>query len=194
MGIQVDQATWREREDQKDIRSISKPESRTNRPSYFNICPDTNLYLIGFSMVETLAANSDTYFEDCSSVLPFESCIATLNFSSSLIGGLYMGPGDFPPNGTGTLSNSPGTVTAPASGAVFTYTNAADNEIYTITAMGFKAGGASEATTTGTGGSTATGSAGAAATVSKKSDAGRRGVGMVGLGLGLGLCVSVFVV
>lgn len=71
-----------------------------------------------------------------------------------------------PASGASTLYNVAGTVTAPASGDHFTYTNGGDGQVYTISAASMKVGnGGGGATTTGNGataanggGTTATGS------------------------------------
>jgi len=67
------------------------------------------------------------------------------------VGNTFYGPNNLPASGTQTLSNVAGTVTAPASGSVFTYTNGGDGQVYTISAASVKVGSGGGATTTGKG-------------------------------------------
>jgi len=64
-----------------------------------------------------------------------------------------------------------GTVTAPASGNVFTYTNGGDGQVYTISAASVKAGSGGAATTTTNGASTTTSSATSATSTKSSGDA-----------------------
>lgn len=59
--------------------------------------------------------------------------MAELNFSNVARGTFYT-PGNLPPNGTAGLSVMTGTVSAPPSGTLFSYTNYFDSTVYTITA------------------------------------------------------------
>lgn len=98
-------------------------------------------------------------------------CTSDLNFTSDVAGGTFFSPDDLPANGTATLSNVAGTVSAPPAGTVFSYTNYYDSNVYTITAAvnGQDAGvvsGTSAAAGTATG-TTTTGSAPGATSTSK---------------------------
>lgn len=66
-------------------------------------------------------------------------CSSQLSFSLDGVSTFYK-PDDSLKTGTATLSNGPGTVTAPASGHIFTYTNGGDGVVYTITAAADKVG------------------------------------------------------
>ena len=61
------------------------------------------------------------------------NCATDLGYSLPGVS-TYYPPQGFPASGTATLSNKPGSVTAPPSGTVFSYTNGGDSAVYTITA------------------------------------------------------------
>ncbi|KAG0646225.1 hypothetical protein D0Z07_8172 [Hyphodiscus hymeniophilus] len=122
--------------------------------SIYSICPNTDPSLIGLSSVNQLETTLDTPFSSCGSYLAEFPCDTDLHFSAAA-GGTFYGPDNLPASGTQTLSNLAGTVTAPASGAVFTYTNGADKQVYTISAASAEGAG-SKATTTGKNGATTT--------------------------------------
>ena len=83
--------------------------------------------------MDTLGTNYDNPFSGCASTLSNDICEAQLGWPK-IAGGTCYGPSDLPASGTATLSNGVGTVTTPASGAVFTYTNGANTQVYTISA------------------------------------------------------------
>jgi hypothetical protein len=115
--------------------------------SIYGICPTTDPTLIGLSNVNQLETIMDTPFDTCGSYLSEFPC-ASLGFTP-VAGGTFYGPDNLPASGTATLSNLGGTVTSPASGAVFTYTNGGDGVVYTISAANVKdSGSGSEAQTT----------------------------------------------
>lgn len=131
--------------------------------SIYRICPTTDPSLIGLSSVNELETNLDTPFSSCSSYLTEFPCESDLGFPAAA-GGTFYGPNNLPTSSTQPLSNVAGTVTSPASGAMFTYTDGGDSQVYTISAASFGDGG-SGATATITGksghsGSTAGGSSG----------------------------------
>lgn len=88
------------------------------------------------------------------------NCASDLGFSLAGVS-TYYAPNQFPASGTASPTNRPGSVTTPASGSVFTYTNGGDKVAYTITA-------APLLSRDGSGGS---GGSGAQTTGSKKSAA-----------------------
>lgn len=132
--------------------------------SIYGICPDTDPKLIGLSSVSKLESALDTPFDTCASYLSESNCVSSLGFSKDAIQTYYR-PDNLPKSGTATLSNKAGTVTAPASGSVFTYTNAADGKAYTVSAAGASKG-------SGPGSDSASGSS-ATATSTHKSGGGR---------------------
>ncbi|KAF8913233.1 hypothetical protein CPB84DRAFT_1841622 [Gymnopilus junonius] len=85
----------------------------------YAICPDTNPNLIGLPAIQQLATILETPFDSCSASLSEFNCVSHLDFPD-VPGGIFYNPSNLPLTGTATLSNLPGTVTAPASGAVFT--------------------------------------------------------------------------
>lgn len=126
-----------------------------NPHSIYGLCPSTDPSLIGLSSVTQLETVLDTSFSSCSSYLTEFPCESELGFSA-VAGGTFYSPDNLPANGTATLSNVAGTVTAPASGAVFTYTNGGDSQVYTISAASFDGGVSGGATTTGKSGDSGT--------------------------------------
>lgn len=121
--------------------------------SYYNICPDTDPSLIGIDEVYTTIAASGQVWATCSPYMNAYNCTTELNFTNVADGPFYI-PHDLPPNGTATLSNIDGTLPAPPSGALFSYTNYYDSTVYTITAA---VDGLSAAVASGTDGSPASG-------------------------------------
>jgi hypothetical protein len=146
---------------------------QTNVKSIYAICPTADPTLIGLSSVQQLETTIDTLLSDCQPCLSQFNCVSDLGFPQ-VAGNTFYGPNNLPASGTGTLFNVAGTVTTPASGSVFTYTNGGDNQVYTIPAGNAKAGSGGTTTITGksgnatNGASTGTGSA-ASATSTKSS-------------------------
>lgn len=141
--------------------------------SIYAICPDIDPTLIGLSTVDTLGTTYDNPFSGCASTLSNDICEAQLGWPK-VAGGTYYGPSNLPASGTATLSNGAGTVTTPVSGAVFTYTNGANTQVYTISAVSVgkavattNSGG--PGTTPKVGATTATGTGSAASTGSTAS-------------------------
>jgi hypothetical protein len=141
----------------------------SDEKSIYAICPNTDPTLIGLSSVQQLETTLDTQISDCQPYLAEYNCVSDLGFSQ-VVGNTFYGPNNLPASGTQTLSNIAGTVTAPASGSVFTYTNGGDGQVYTISAASVKAGSGGGATTSGkgaastNGGAVSTGSAAPATT------------------------------
>lgn len=104
-------------------------------PRFFNICPETQPTLIGISEVLTYIAALHQSWAACSPYMSAYDCTAELNFTN-VAGGPFYTPDDVPASGTATLSVIAGTVSAPPSGTLFSYTNFFDSTIYTITAAG----------------------------------------------------------
>ncbi|KAK2591950.1 hypothetical protein QQS21_010354 [Conoideocrella luteorostrata] len=131
--------------------------------SIFEICPDTKPDLVGLASVSLIETQLNIKFSECQPMTKI-NCASDLSFSLASVSSYYP-PSNLPITGTATLSNKPGSVTAPPSGSVFTYTNGGDNYVYTITAA--SAGKGSDS------GSQSAGSAGSAAATaaSKKSAA-----------------------
>lgn len=137
----------------------------TNPTSIYAICPTTNPTLIGLSQVQSLQTNLNTPIDSCAPYIAQYPCESDLGFPA-VAGGTFYDAANLPASGTATLSNGPGTVTTPASGSVFTYTNPGDSQVYVISAAGVKAGGDDSgsgnaaATTTGSGSSGSSGGSG----------------------------------
>ncbi|KND93435.1 hypothetical protein TOPH_01889 [Tolypocladium ophioglossoides CBS 100239] len=142
--------------------------------SIYGLCPDTDPKLIGLSDVSNLEGLLNTPFDTCSPYMSKFDCVSDFGFSPGTIH-TYYNPSNLPQSGTATLSNKPGTVTAPASGSVFTYSNAANSKIDTISAAGGGSGsGSGSNSASGTGAATGTS---ATATSTHKSGAGRTALG-----------------
>ncbi|KAH7303248.1 hypothetical protein B0I35DRAFT_485371 [Stachybotrys elegans] len=110
--------------------------------SMWVICPDTDPMLIGLAGVSQLESQINAQFDQCGQYLETYDCETALGYELDGLSTYYR-PDNLPQSGTATLSNGPGTVTAPASSSVFTYTNGADGTIYTITAANVKSAGGS---------------------------------------------------
>ncbi|OBT75494.1 hypothetical protein VF21_04920 [Pseudogymnoascus sp. 05NY08] len=169
--------------------------------SIYGICPTTDPTLIGLNQVQSLQTNLNTPIDSCAPYIAQYPCESDLGFSA-VAGGTFYDAANLPASGTATLSNGPGTVTVPASGSVFTYTNPADSQVYVISAAGVKAGagdsgsGNVAATTTGSSGSGSSGgsggSGGGSATGGAASPVKTGLAGQVSVGWGL-LSVAVLV-
>lgn len=121
--------------------------------------------------VSKIQTQLDINFNECEPMTKI-NCASDLKFSLTGVS-TYYPPSSLPTTGTATLSNKPGSVTAPPSGSVFSYTNGGDKVVYTITAASAGKGG--DSGSGGGSGSQPTGSAsgtGAAATTAKKGMAG----------------------
>ncbi|RFU30309.1 hypothetical protein B7463_g6022, partial [Scytalidium lignicola] len=104
--------------------------------SLYGTCPNTDPSLIGLSSIQEIETTLDTPFSSCGDYLSEFPC-PSLGFPN----GSYLTPSDQVPSGGDKLSNGGGVVTSPLSGAVFTYTNGGDGQVYTISAQGLgKAG------------------------------------------------------
>jgi hypothetical protein len=120
--------------------------------SIYGLCPNTDPSLIGISTLNTLETTYDQPFSGCDAALSSGICESQLGWPK-VAGGEYYGPSNLPKNGTNTLSNEAGTVTSPASGAVFTYTNGANTQVYTISAASVGKAVAATTSSSGKGGS-----------------------------------------
>lgn len=106
------------------------------------ICPATDPKLIGSSNIQQIETTINTDFKSCGSYLDTYDCKNDLGFNIDGVKS-FLKPNDPLTTGTATLSDMPGTITAPASGKVFSYTNGGDGTVYTITAAGKIKGGKS---------------------------------------------------
>ncbi|KAJ5782831.1 hypothetical protein N7457_004605 [Penicillium paradoxum] len=101
--------------------------------------------------------------------------------------GKFYKPGEFPDNGTSTLYNVGGTVTAPPSGTVLTWSQA--SATYTVTATGYDR---EAVVSQDEYRATATGTGAFATQTSESGGAGGRGVGIVGAVVGAAFAVVMF--
>ncbi|KAM0545452.1 hypothetical protein ACHAO7_008215 [Fusarium culmorum] len=154
------------------------------------ICPDTNPKLVGLSNLGTVESQLNVQYTNCGKYMDAFDCQSDLSFSLDGVS-TFLKPDDALKTGSATLSNGPGSVTTPASGHVFSYTNGGDGVVYTITADKDKAGsggkGKSEATQTG---SDATGTASADGTKETKSSSKSAATALTAKGY-LGLVVAL---
>lgn len=121
-------------------------------PSFYNICPNTNPRLVDIGKVYNYMAQLGDNWANCSPFMNAYNCTTDLSFNDVAGGTLYT-PDDLPVDGTATLSNSPGTVSWPPSGTMFSYTNYFESTVYTIVAA---VNGQSAGVVSGTGGPVAT--------------------------------------
>ncbi|KAH7240697.1 uncharacterized protein BKA55DRAFT_518287 [Fusarium redolens] len=103
--------------------------------SIVEICPKTDPNLIGLKQISTLESQLNVDYKSCGKYMETYDCSSQLSYSLEGVSTYYK-PDDPLKTGTATLSNNPGSVTAPASGKVFSYTNGGDGTVYTITAAG----------------------------------------------------------
>lgn len=103
--------------------------------SIVEICPATDPKLIGLSNIQQIETTINTDFKSCGNYLDAYDCKNDLGFNIDGVKS-FLKPNDPLTTGTATLSDAPGTITAPASGKVFSYTNGGDGIVYTITAAG----------------------------------------------------------
>ncbi|KAF5977253.1 putative membrane protein [Fusarium bulbicola] len=158
--------------------------------SIVEICPKTDPNLIGLKQLSTLESELNVDYKSCGSYMETYDCSSQLSYSLEGVSTYYK-PDDPLKTGTATLSNNPGSVTAPASGKVFLYTNGGDGTAYTITAAGVGKGssgskgssesdGSSDASGDSTGSTgTSTGDSSKATESSKKNGADKLATGRV---------------
>ncbi|RSL49065.1 hypothetical protein CEP54_012602 [Fusarium duplospermum] len=115
------------------------PNGAPSSCSIVEICPDTDPKFAGLAEISQLESQLNVQFDTCGKYMDTYDCRSKLSFSLDGVSTFYK-PDDSIKSGTATLSNRPGTVTAPASGQTFTYTNGGDGVVYTIKAGGDKAG------------------------------------------------------
>lgn len=134
--------------------------------SIWETCPDVDPNKAGLSYVSRAETLLDISFSECSPMTQI-NCASDFAFS---LGGVstYYAPNQFPASGTASPTNKPGSVTTPASGSVFTYTNGGDKVAYTITAAAVNGNG--NGGSSGSGSGDATGSAAGAQKTGSKSD------------------------
>ncbi|KAF4341219.1 hypothetical protein FBEOM_4877 [Fusarium beomiforme] len=175
--------------------------------SIVEICPNTDPNLIGLKQIPTLESQVNVQYQECGKYLQAYDCSSVLSYSLEGVS-TYLKPDDPLKTGTATLSNNRGTVTAPASGKVFSYTNGGDGTVYTITAAGFKGSSDSKGGSNSKGGSdgkdssdgsdtssnptaTSTGDSSKATESSKKNGVNSLAAGNALLGLTLALTFAV---
>jgi hypothetical protein len=95
--------------------------------SFFDICPNTDPYDLGLQEVYDVAVgkNGEDDWSQCGDAMANLPC-GRDGFDFTPVGGdssaKFYGPDDFPAEGTQTISNKNGVVTAPVSGETFTWT------------------------------------------------------------------------
>lgn len=133
-----------------DRRRIQDSATNNSTPSFYNICPDTNPALVGIDKVYSYISDLGDTWSGCSPFMNAYDRTGDLNFGTDATGGgTFFTPNDLSANGTAVLSNVTGTVSAPPSGTLFSYTNYYDSTVYTISAV---VGGQTPGVTTGTAG------------------------------------------
>lgn len=127
---------------------------------------------VGSDIIDGTAAQLNKPFSECSAMSK-SSCASDFGFS---LGGVstYLAPDQMTVTPSGSPTNKPGSVTTPASGATFTYTNGGDNATYTITAAAYTGKVAASSATT----SDASGDATASASASGAQKTGSKNAGM----------------
>ena len=166
------------------------------------MCPNTDPSLIGLSLVNSVYSSTTGSFGSCTDYLAQYDCAKDFGFATPA-GGKFLNADELV-NSTATLSNIAGTVTSPASGTLFTYTNPAITVAYTITAASANAG--KGASTTASGSATSTdkgskassgsksGSAASATSTTSKSGAQKLDLGRGVLGFGIACILTVALV
>lgn len=104
--------------------------------SFLEICPATDPTLIGFNAIPQLEQQINEQFNQCEPHIDTYDCVSDLGYSLAGVS-TYVKPTDPIQTGTASLSNVPGTVTSPASGKVFTWTNQGDGKVWTVTAADY---------------------------------------------------------
>ncbi|KAF2094526.1 hypothetical protein NA57DRAFT_80328 [Rhizodiscina lignyota] len=104
----------------------------------YDICPDTDPSLLDLSKIESGAqlALGGEGFSTCDSTLDSFNCVQDLGFPKLPGKGEYYAASNLPSSGTKTLYDTPGIVTSPPSGSVYTF--AASSTTYLVTASPYK--------------------------------------------------------
>ncbi|EEU34450.1 uncharacterized protein NECHADRAFT_82281 [Fusarium vanettenii 77-13-4] len=132
----------------RQARIHSELQTLLTLASIVEICPDTAPKYAGLAEISQLETQLNVQFDTCEKYMDTYDCHSDLSFSLDGVSTFYK-PDDSLKTGTATLSNGPGTVTAPASGHIFTYTNGGDGVVYTITAAADKASSGSKGDSSG---------------------------------------------
>jgi len=141
----------------------------------FDICPDSDPTLLGVNQL----TNGSSIWSSCGPSLNSVDCVADLGFEAPLGTGTLYNPTNLPTWGTKTISDLPGGITSPLSGATFTWSNSDAGISTVITAVSVAQGvtltaGAGTTRTTvsrATGGATGTTAASGIATpIAQKGD------------------------
>lgn len=97
---------------------------RTANPMarFYNVCPKTDPSQLGINSVYDALVSKDENWSNCAEYIKAHPC-EELGFAPpGDKSAEFYAPGNFPENGTQTLSNVAGAITSPVSGAVYTYT------------------------------------------------------------------------
>ncbi|KAK9235438.1 hypothetical protein V1525DRAFT_348345, partial [Lipomyces kononenkoae] len=89
--------------------------------SLSSICPDTDPNQAGLQVIQDFFGGYNEPFSSCDQYLSQINCVSDLGFAQ-IDGGTYYGPGNLSLTGTQSLSDGPGCITSPISGATFTWT------------------------------------------------------------------------
>ncbi|KAI8716054.1 hypothetical protein NCS52_00898000 [Fusarium sp. LHS14.1] len=127
----------------RQARIHSELQTQLTLASIVEICPNTDPKYAGLAEISQLQTQLNVQFDTCGKYMDTYDCRSDLSFSLDGVSTFYK-PDDSLKTGTATLSNGPSTVTAPASGHIFTYTNGGDGVVYTITAVADKASSGSK--------------------------------------------------
>ncbi|KAI8965135.1 hypothetical protein F5Y11DRAFT_313941 [Daldinia sp. FL1419] len=102
--------------------------------AFSQICPDTDPSLLGIDDAYQALVAGDENWPMCAEYMKAFPCASMLGYTPP--GGddsaVFYEPGNFPPNGTATLSNIAGSITSPVSGAVYTWTHDGREDIVTV--------------------------------------------------------------
>lgn len=143
-------------------------------PSIVNNCPKTNPSLVGLSDAKQLQTNLNANWNDCGKYLAAYDCINGLGFPK-LANGAYRTPSTLGNFGSDPLTNTGGTVTKPALGEKFSWTNAADGITYNIVAQGLGKASSSGSSSSGSSGSSGSGSGSSSSSASPSGSSGSSG-------------------
>ncbi|KAK9323674.1 hypothetical protein V1517DRAFT_243301, partial [Lipomyces orientalis] len=88
--------------------------------SLYSICPDTDPSQAGLDVIQSYFSGFNEPFDSCDQYLSSYNCVSDLGFSQ-IDGGKFYGPSNLLLSGTQSLSDGPGSITSPVSGATFTW-------------------------------------------------------------------------
>ncbi|KAK9366289.1 hypothetical protein V1509DRAFT_630333 [Lipomyces kononenkoae] len=153
--------------------------------SLYSICPDTDPSQAGLDVIDNYFSGYNQPFSSCDQYLSSLNCVSDLGFAQ-IDGDQYYGPGNLSLTGTQSLSDGPGSITSPISGATFTWVPITTP--VTIVAVSYTPGasptgsGSSGSGSSGSGssgsGSSGSGSSGSGSSQSGSSDSGSGSAGL----------------